>query len=454
MNQLTIEQPARLPLQAAVRHRAATAPAKPASKPSGSLVVFWMICLVTLIMSHYAISARLNIPYKIMTILVVLLAPFTTGFFNLFGQRAIRWLLVYEAVLVVGCLTGYTGDPVDLLGVSAEPIVMVRVFPFLLCGFTLALYPQVEKKWMLALVLGYALLTVPDAIIFGRGSFAGVSRGRLLTGTYDEASARAVLSGYVNLSVLCLFVALAASRLRDLLSRFWRVVVLIAQGVLASVSLISGFTAAVVLLLLSMAVLGVTAPVRTLRFRLLVMGIAATVALVFSIVVISVGQQKGGALGRVASRLDGLRKAVSTREVTSETSVATSGRLRLAQISVRSFVKSPLVGLGKGRESSEVKGHDSDTHGGHSYLLDSLAKRGLLGTGPLLMALGTLLMMAYRNFRRAPGSWRESAMLTIMIVWIAAMIINPYFLGYISLNSFVFMLFGMILGDSRRLQAS
>jgi hypothetical protein len=103
--------------------------------------------------------------------------------------------------------------------------------------------------------------------------------------------------------------------------------------------------------------------------------------------------------------------------------------------------------------SQTIKGHISDTIGGHSYLLDSLGQRGLLGTFPLLVVLGSFVMTAYRNFCTARGSWREAAMLTIMPMWIIAMIINPYFLGYLALNCVVFLCFGLILGDAVRLQA-
>jgi hypothetical protein len=86
--------------------------------------------------------------------------------------------------------------------------------------------------------------------------------------------------------------------------------------------------------------------------------------------------------------------------------------------------------------------------------LDSLGQRGLIGSFPLLAALGSFLMTAYRNFKQAPWSWRESAMLTIMPMWIVAMIINPYFLGYLALNCTVFLCFGLILGDASRLRAA
>ena len=423
-------------------------------KASGSLIVFWVVCLITMVMSHYAIAARLNLPYKLMTLLVVAIAPLTTGFLNLFSKAAVLWLLLFEVVLVIGCLTGYTGSPFDLIGVSADPIVMIRVFPFVLCGYTLAQFPRYEKRWLIALLIVFALLTLPDAAAFFRGSVQGLRRDKLLVGRYDEASANAVLSGYVNLTLVCLIIAILGNRLRDLIPRQWRWFMAAAQGTLASVCVTAGFTAAALLLFLSVALLGVTAPVRTLRFRLLVLASALVVMAGAWVAFGSLAENTGGTFAQIFKRLEGLRKSVVSLEVTEETSKSTSGRLELGLVSLRSFARSPLIGLGMGTESEEFRGHNSNTIGGHSYILDSLGQRGLLGTFPLLAALGSFLLTAYRNFRKAPGSWRESAMLTIMPVWIIAMIINPYFLGYLSLNCVVFLCFGLILGDAVRLKAS
>ena len=423
-------------------------------RPSGSLIVLWVVCLITMLMSHYAFAARLNLPYKIMTLVVVAITPFTTGFVNLFNKRAVLWLLLFELVLIIGCLTRYTGHPSDLISVHSDPIVMIRVFPFLLCGYTIAQFPRYEKRWMFWLLAVFAILTLPDAASFARGSLQGLRRDRLLSERFDEASAIAVLTGYVNLSLVCLIIAILGNRLRDLMRRYWRWPLAGLQIALASVCITAGFTAAALLLVVSLALLVITVPVRTLRFRLVAVTAAIAILPLFWVAFGSLAESTGGTLGQVFRRLDGLRKAVVSREITDETSKSTSGRLELGLISLRSFVKSPLIGLGMGKESEDIKGHISDTIGGHSYILDSLGQRGLIGTFPLLAALGSLLITAYRNFRLAPGSWRESAMLTIMPMWILAMIINPYFLGYLALNCIAFLCFGLILGDAVRLRSA
>jgi hypothetical protein len=421
---------------------------------TASLKVFWALCLITIVMSHYAIAARFNMPYKAMTVLVVAAAPFTTGFLNLFSKRAVVWLLVYEAVLILGCLTSYTGNPTDLFNVHAAPVVMFRVFPFMLCGYTLAQFGRHERKWLLGLVVLFSLVALPDALIFARGSLQGLSRDRLLTSTFDADSANAVLSGYVNLTVCCLILAVISNRLRDLIPVGLRWLIVLCQLTLASICLTAGFTAAALLLLLCIMLTGLTAPVRTLRFRILTLTGGLAVVVAAWIAFGALASEKGGTASQVYGRLDTLRRTVWTGEITKDTSKATSGRLDLGLISIDSFLKSPLIGLGKGKESQTIAGHTSDTIGGHSYILDSLGQRGLLGTFPLLVALGSLLMTAYRSFRKAPRSWRGSAMLTMMPMWVVAMIINPYFLGYLALNCVVFLCFGLILGDAARLRVA
>lgn len=420
--------------------------------PTPSLKVFWAICLITIVMSHYAIAARLNIPYKLMTLLVVAAAPFTSGFASLFSKRAVAWLLVYEAVLVLGCLTRHTGNPSDLYDVHSAPIVMLRVFPFMLCGYTLAQFRRQEKWWLLGLLMLFTVVTLPDAIVFARGSLQGLNRDRLLTSSFDVDSANAVLSGYVNLTICCLIIAILGNRLRDSIPTGLRWPIALCQAALASVCITAGFTAAALLLLVSSVLTGLTAPVRTLRFRVLTLSVALGMIAIGWLAFGTFAKETGGTVSQVYDRLDGLRKTVLTGEITKDTSKATSGRLDLGLISIGSFLRSPLIGLGKGEESQTIKGHISDTIGGHSYILDSLGQRGLLGTLPLLVVLGSLVRTAYRNFRAARGSWRESAMLTIMPMWIVAMIINPYFLGYLALNCVVFLCFGLILGDAVRLR--
>jgi O-antigen ligase len=275
----------------------------------------------------------------------------------------------------------------------------------------------------------------------------GIARERFLIDTYDQASAMALVSAFVNFSVLGLFLALAGFRLYDSRRRVWRLIIFAPQVVLASLSITAGFTAAAVLFVWSSAIGILVAPAKTLRFRVLTLLVVVTVLPLGYYGLRMAAFETGGAIGKIYSRLEGLRRAV-VGEDGGDVNRASSGRFDLAYRSIQSFARSPLVGMGKGRATSE-KGGDTDTIGGHSFLLDSLGQRGLLGTLPLLAWLASLTMTAWRC-KWLENSWRAATNLTFLATFLVAIIINPYFLGYLSLNSVIFLWFGLILGDAQR----
>lgn len=416
-------------------------------RPSTALLVFWTVTFITVIFGHYQIAARLNLPYKALTVLVCALAPLTPGFMSLLAKRSVLYLMVFELILIVGCLTGYTGSPSDLIRVSSPPVVMLRVFPLMLCGYTLAAYPRSERWFIGLLVALFAAITFPDALVLLTGTASGQVRERFLTEAYDKASSQAVLSAMVNVSVTGLLLALAACRLFDARSTITRWLTAVPQAVLLSLSITAGFTAAVVLFIWCSFVGILFAPARTLRFRLtlllaLALGLpAGYYALQFA------ATETGGSLAKIYRRVDGLRKMVigNDREASNE---VTSGRFELAKRSMSSFARSPLMGMGKGVAASE-RGGDTDTIGGHSYLLDSLGQRGLVGTLPLIMWLWSLARISWQCLSRE-RSWRASAGLSFVLTLVVAITINPYFLGYLALNYVIFLWFGFILGDGTR----
>jgi hypothetical protein len=416
-------------------------------KPPTSLVIMWVLALVTLLFGHYQIAARLNLPYKGLTVLVVLLMPLTPGFVAMLTKRPVVYLLLFEAVLLIGCLTGYTGSPGDLVRVGSQPVVFLRVLPFMLCGYTLALYPKYERWFLGVLLVVFTVISIPDILTISSGALRGLNRDRFLTDRYDAQSATGILVAFVNMSVVGLLMAIAGLRLWDSKGRSTKILMTIPQVILASTSISAGFTAAVVLLFWSIGCAILTAPIRTFRARLL-----TCVVLLVSVPLGYTGikfaaESVGGSVAKIYGRLEGLRRSVFDVDG-ADVNAATSGRTGLAQRSINSFVRSPLIGMGRGSATSDFGG-DTETIGGHSYLLDSLGQRGLLGTLPLLLALWGFGVTEWKVWMRE-RSWRSSSMLTFLLTWVVAIIINPYFLGYLALNSFVFLLFGFILGDGQR----
>jgi len=415
--------------------------------PATALLVFWTVAFSTLIFGHYHIASRLNLAYKALTVLVCLLAPLTPGLMSLLTKPAVLYLLLFELVLIVGCLTGYTGSPSDLIRVSSQPVVMFRVLPFMLCGYTLAVYPRSERWFIGLLVALFAAITFPDALVLLEGTASGKLRERFLIEAYDQASAQALTSAMVNVSVTGLLLALAACRLYDSRQKLLRWLIAAPQALLLSLSITAGFTAAAVLFMWCGLTSILFAPARTLRYRLtLLLIIAIVLPGAFFALQIAAGET-GGSLAKIYHRVDGLRQLIAGQEVKNSNEV-TSGRFELAMHSLSSFARSPLIGLGKGRQGSE-QGGDTDTIGGHSFLLDSLGQRGLLGTLPLIMWLWSLASISWRCLSRE-RSWRASAGLSFVLTLVVAITINPYFLGYLALNSVIFLWFGFVLGDGTR----
>jgi hypothetical protein len=272
-------------------------------------------------------------------------------------------------------------------------------------------------------------------------------RERFLVEAYDQASSRAITSAMVNFSVTGLLLALAGCRLYDSRIRLSRWLIAAPQAVLLSLSITAGFTAALILLIWCGLTSVLFAPARTLRFRLLLLFVVGVTLPLGSYALRVVSGETGGSLAKIYRRVEGLGKMVTGLQE-QDTNEVTSGRIALAARSLGSFARSPLVGLGKGEKTSDIGG-DTDTIGGHSFLLDSLGQRGLLGTLPLILWLGSLAMISWRCLTQEK-SWRASSGLSFVLTWIVAITINPYFLGYLALKSVVFLWFGFILGDGAR----
>ncbi len=416
-------------------------------RPSIALLVFWTVAFATVIFGHYQVSYRFNLLYKALTVLVCVLAPLTPGFMSLLSRRCVYYLLLFELVLIAGCLTGYTGSPSDLIRVASQPVVMLRVFPFMLCGYTLAAYPRGERWFIGLLVALFAAITFPDALVLLQGTASGKLRERFLTDAYDRDSAQALTSAMVNLSVMGILLALAGCRLYDSRQRIVRWIVAVPQAVLLSLSITAGFTAAALLFMWCSFTSILFAPARTLRYRLALLLIIAIVLPGGFFALQIVAGETGGSLAKIFGRVDGLRQVISGQDSANSNEV-TSGRYMLAARSMSSFAQNPLIGLGKGRRTSEMGG-DTETIGGHSFLLDSLGQRGILGTLPLILWLWSLARISWQCLSRE-RSWRASAGLSFVLTLVVAITINPYFLGYLALNYVIFLWFGFILGDGAR----
>lgn len=95
-------------------------------------------------------------------------------------------------------------------------------------------------------------------------------------------------------------------------------------------------------------------------------------------------------------------------------------RVLLAEISINSFLKAPLFGMGGGsiRYSPYV--------GGHSSIFDSLGAYGLLGGGGALVGLQLTILLGSLKRYIKNRSWETLLAFTSVLLLIVAGITNPY----------------------------
>jgi hypothetical protein len=100
-----------------------------------------------------------------------------------------------------------------------------------------------------------------------------------------------------------------------------------------------------------------------------------------------------------------------------------ASRWYLDAISVDSFQKSPLFGMGGGSPRY------SPYAGGHSSLLDILGVYGILGGGGAFVSLILILLLNAVNGFLLERSWQTLLILTTVILLVVAGIANPYWEG-------------------------
>jgi hypothetical protein len=96
-----------LPPQAApgfaqqLRRVGAAVSAVPSSPPP-----FWIAYALTLIVAHYQLWGRLNIAYKVLGVVVILMAIFAAGLARMLGRPQVLCLLTFQLVMIVNMALG------------------------------------------------------------------------------------------------------------------------------------------------------------------------------------------------------------------------------------------------------------------------------------------------------------------------------------------------------------
>jgi hypothetical protein len=438
-----------LPQQAsrgvADRFRAAVAGAR--AIPS-SLPPFWIACALTLIVAHYQLWGRLNIVYKIMGTVVVVMMPFTAGFSRLLSLPAVIWLLAFELVMVVNMFVGRYFTVSSLFTTASAPVILLRSLPFLLCGYTLARHLNWQRRFLLFVGAVYWLFAIQDARGFVAGARNQLGRAETYTQTQgldDTRIGSMYVGAFTYFAPLMLFFAIGLFRLYPSLSKRWKLFVLVMQVTFAIVAVLSGFGATMVMAFLAIILLAIYAPMKTVGWRLYYLGVSGAIYAAFELVRRQLLAQGGkGAAGEAFAKFSQLLSGIFSTAPANDAGVsleaATSMRSTLLLTSFDTFTRNPLVGHG-------FSGTSDLAVGGHSFLFDTAAIFGLAGLVPILAFFILISFSLWRARTVGRPSWPPSSSTIFLFTLMAGLVMNPYFLSLLSLSYFIFLLLGFAIAD-------
>lgn len=414
-----------------------------------SLPPFWIACALTLIVAHYQLWGRLNIAYKVLGTVVVVMMPFTAGFTRLISLPAVIWLLAFEAVMVANMFLGRYFTLSHLFTTASAPVILLRSLPFMLCGYTLAHHLNWQRRFLLFVGAVYWLFAIQDARGFITGARAQLGRAEQYAQTQgiDDAKIGSMYAGaFTYFAPLMLFFAIGLFRLYPSLSKRWKLAVIAMQATFVIVAVLSGFGATTVMAFLAIILLAIYAPVKTVGWRIYYLGVSGAIYIAFELVRRGLLAQGGkGAAGQAFAKFTqlfyGFFSTASSEEAASSLEAASSMRSTLLLTSLDTFLRNPLTGHG-------FTGASDTAVGGHSFLFDTAAIFGLAGLIPILVFF-SIIALRLRRARAAGGpSWPSSSSTIFLLTLLAGLVMNPYFLSLLSLSYFLFLLLGFALADA------
>jgi hypothetical protein len=414
-----------------------------------SLPPFWIACALTLIAAHYQLWGRFNIVYKIMGTVVVVMMPFTAGFWRLISRPAVIWLLIFEFVMVANMLLGRYFTLSSLFTTASAPVILIRSLPFLLCGYALARHLNWQRRFMLFVGAVYWLFAIQDARGFIAGARNQLGRAETYTQTQgldDTRIGSMYVGAFTYFAPLMLFLAIGLFRLYPSLSKRWKLFVLVMQVTFTIVAVLSGFGATTAMSFLAIILLAIYAPVKTVGWRLYYLGVTGAIYAAFELLRRQLLAQGGkGAAGEAFAKFSqlvaGFFSSVPAEDMAASLETASSKRSTLLLTSLETFFQNPLAGHG-------FTGSTDMAVGGHSFMFDTAAIFGLAGLVPILTFFGLISWGLWRARKTGGPSWPHSSSTIFLFTLLAGLVMNPYFLSLLSLSYFLFLLLGFALADA------
>jgi len=343
-----------------------------------------------------------------------------------------KWILLTIAMLTVYYLASY-GD-------SQLTLKLILNYLFSLSIFIVAFYAGLENrhadltiilKWLILLIV---LLLIPLFIDFYHKS------------EISKQFAKEVYSTDYSLIIvwptICLLASFSLPFIMFEKAKYNRAYLILYIVILLSL-IISSYTAVILLILFSIMGYFYLVSSKTNFFKRLFIIFISLFFLLLLLFLISSGYF--GELGGSSRKINSFLSVFTVQDSFDRyhlLNIATSGRWGVFEISIKSFQKSPIYGMGY---SWNIVNPVSSLH---SSILDNLAYFGLL-SGIIFMIYFRFLMNSYhlaKSTSKMGEIRKNSVFFGILLGFLLINLINPYFY-FNMLNEIIFLIGGWVSGS-------
>lgn len=400
---------------------------------SFSLLSFFFLLFFQI--SSYFISLRglqfIMLITFFLGILIGLKNPFESGFF-----KAIKWIVLTLLMLFLYLVFDY-GD-----SASTVQLILSYLLPLSVCS--IAYFAGLNNRFLFVKKLFLYLLVI-IAVFLLPFLISGFSIGNI-----NKEYANELYSNDSSLVVFWPFLFILSTFIVSLTyfsqNRRNKKIILLYTIIVFSIAL-SAFTAAFMLMLLTFFVYYLIIASHKKRLKMFFTFTVSFFILYFILSVVGSGYfgELGGSAGKIKALL-GLSQLSNTDSSVDLLNKATSGRWNTFEISIKSYLSSPIFGLGYSWESFKFNPISSQ----HSSIFDNFAYFGLFSV-LILMIYYSFLVKSYRLIKLSSTKdefHMHALVFSLLISYVAINFFNPYF-RYQLTNHIVFFIGGWVAGYLR-----
>jgi len=366
-------------------------------------ITFLEILVGIRLMLYFIPAAAEYTPSNINLIMVVVIwvLLFSSGSAYV-GRKMLQFFPLY-LILFANLLWGYESITLPSLIYSS---VQSLIYPV-----AISLFIDTNQKYVIKRLLVLSTVCVVITCIttyFGNIEIPGASRD--LAGIWRDDAERAHylrrmnIGGFEFVYLLTLLMPLLAFVFKQYIGKVWSIVIILLGGLFLITIIKTEYTTALLFSILGLMtiVMPKNYSAKQMVNYVIVGGI---VAVLFFPILLSILDYFAyhTESGIIAKRLVGILDILSGNQTSGDTEI----RQEVMRISWQSFINNPLTG--------------SDKHGGHSYILDTMAHFGIFGVLFVIIVFRTMYKLFVRPYKE---SAIYGALIVVFIIQIILCIVN------------------------------